>query len=345
MTPSEDPAAERPFGEESRKQLLEEYFSTREVSRDNAWEHVYRLLLWVEPRTGLAHCYEGDKVQPGRRWYARSLAFHAWLADQFGVDDRDLGSHIDWLFRRATERLAQRQFELRERRLQAAAEQRAAYADRDMPEPGDEPELREIIEEALGEGALDDETMSRLVERIRTHLNSENNRKNLTGEGFEDTLAALISRLPRTGGFDVRARPPLSSVRGFRSTGRQKERRPDLAIVKNGGQRVLVSSKWSIRADREDQFDTDYDDYVRLESAGETFAYVLLTNEFDPARLVAAAERVRGNRLLFDNVVHVNPYGVLVTAQGGRGNAARIPTLINSGRIESLGGWLESLTS
>jgi hypothetical protein len=344
MVPN-DPAAERPFGEESRRQLLSEYFSTRRVTPDNAWEHVYRLLLWVEPRTGLAHCYEADKVQPGRRWYARSLAFHAWLSDQLQVADRDLGTSIDWLFRRATQRLAERELARRQARLAAAAEQRAAYADRDMPEPGAEPELRQIIEDTLGGHAIDDDTTARLVERIRTHLNSENNRKNLTGEGFEDTLAELISRLPGTEGFDIRARPLLSTVRGFHQSPGQKERKPDLAIVKPGGHRALVSSKWSIRADREDQFDTDYDDYVRLESAGETFDYVLLTNEFDPARLVAAAQRLRGNRPLFDHVVHVNPAGVLVTSQDGRGNAQLVPEFVKSGRIESLAGWLASLTS
>lgn len=344
MTPSPDDAADRPFGEESRRQLLQEYFGTRGVTPANAWQHVYRLLLWIEPRTGLAHCYEGDKAQPGRPWYARSLAFHAWLADQFGVAERELASKIDWLFRRATERLAERELARRENLLQAAAEQRAPYSHRDMPEPGAEPELREIIEDTVGEDLLDHQTMTRLVERIRTHLNSENNRRNLTGEGFEDTLDELIGRLPGANGFDVRARPLLSTVRGFHQTPGRKERRPDLAVVSPEGKRVLVSCKWSIRADREDQFDTDYADYVQLESAGETFDYVLLTNEFDPARLVAAAERLRGNRLLFDHVVHVNAAGVLVTSQGGRGNAARVPELVNSGRIESLKDWLGSLT-
>ena len=31
-----------------------------------AWKHVYRLLLWIDSTTGLAHCYESDKSQPGQ---------------------------------------------------------------------------------------------------------------------------------------------------------------------------------------------------------------------------------------------------------------------------------------
>src|SRR5512139_971138 len=71
----------RAFGAESRSQLLAEYMAQAgDITPANAWKHVYRLLLWIDRTTGLSHCYESDKAQPGRPWYARSLAFHDWVA-------------------------------------------------------------------------------------------------------------------------------------------------------------------------------------------------------------------------------------------------------------------------
>jgi len=44
---------------------------------------------------------------------------------------------------------------------------------------------------------------------------------------------------------------------------------------------------------REEQFGVDFEAYARLEEAGQNFEYVLVTNEFDAARLSAACERRR----------------------------------------------------
>src|SRR5207248_7121636 len=97
----------------------------------------------------------------------------------------------------------------------------------------------------------------------------------------------------------------------------EKGKKVDLALLWNG-RRTLVSAKWSIRADREEQFKSDFDVYARLESAGQDFAYTLITNEFDAARLKAACENRRQNAPLFSHVVHINPAGVLA-AYGGVG--------------------------
>ena len=62
---------ERAFGAENRNRLIDLYFQTsgrEEVIPATAWRHVYRLLLWSDPTTGLAHCYESDKSQPGKAW-------------------------------------------------------------------------------------------------------------------------------------------------------------------------------------------------------------------------------------------------------------------------------------
>ena len=216
-----DQAAEaiaRVFGADNRARLLTRYFAANvSVTPASAWQHVYRLLLWIDRTTALAHCYESDKAQPGRAWYQRSLAFHDWLAQAFAVAPADLGDVIDWLFREA---------------------------------------------------------------------------------------------------------------------------KVDLAIL-GDRQRTLVSAKWSIRADREEQFLSDFEAYARLESAGRDFAYTLITNEFDAARLKAACERRRQNGLLFTHVVHINPEGVLAAyGETGRGAALQIRTLIENGRLMDLTTWL-----
>jgi hypothetical protein len=72
-----DSAVKSAFGAVNRAKLIDAYFSQQSeasISPEKAWEHVYRLLLWVDQTTGLGHCYESDKSQPGKRWYARSLS-------------------------------------------------------------------------------------------------------------------------------------------------------------------------------------------------------------------------------------------------------------------------------
>ena len=55
-----------PFGKETRIRILKEYFKDAgEVSEENAWEHVYRCLLWINTTAGLAHIYNSNHMQPG----------------------------------------------------------------------------------------------------------------------------------------------------------------------------------------------------------------------------------------------------------------------------------------
>ena len=143
--------AEGPFGEANRAQLLEHYFAgAGEVTPANAWQHTYRLLLWIDRSIGLAHCYESDKCQPGRPWYARSLAFHGWLAGALGLSPAGLAKEVDLLFRWVTKDLAARAAGRRAVLAPEAVRQREAYAGHGFPEPGEDPELEAIITEALG---------------------------------------------------------------------------------------------------------------------------------------------------------------------------------------------------
>jgi hypothetical protein len=131
---------QRPFGADSRRQMLDTWFGRGSVpTPESSWEHVYRLLLWIDRTTGLAHCYESDKSQPGRPWYERSLRFHGWVADALGASPLGLATEIDWLFRQGTKRLAEAVARLESGRAAVAARQREAF--QTFPIPGGDPEL------------------------------------------------------------------------------------------------------------------------------------------------------------------------------------------------------------
>lgn len=343
---SDKGVVERAFGTDNRNRLIDLYFAQQgEPTAQDAWKHVYRLLLWTDRTTGLAHCYESDKSQPGRKWYIRSLRFHDWLSQQFGVPPGELGDHLDWLFRHAVEDIA---VGVAAARASAAAKQRRPYEGRGFPEPGEDPELESIVLGALGPwltGTPSPEVMRDLTQRVHTYLGQENKRKNLLGEGFEDVLRAVVSRLP--GAPPALTRPPLHDIGGFyEARGGEKPRKVDLAILPGSDRRVLVSAKWSVRADREEQFLTDYETYGRLESSGRPFEYYWLTNEFDAARLVASCDRMVANSPLFTAVVHMAPEGVLA-AYGDRlvRSQKRLPSLVEQGRLVSLAKWLETLST
>ncbi|HVT14708.1 MAG TPA: hypothetical protein VHQ90_00820 [Thermoanaerobaculia bacterium] len=349
--PAEATAVGRVFGAESRRQLIDEYFADAGgVTASNAWKHVYRLLLWIDRTTGLAHCYESDKAQPGRPWYARSLAFHAWVAKALGTTPGGLGGEIDRLFTRGTEKLASLIAGIESRRAAAAAGQRQPYEGLGFPIPGEDAGLEALITQELSSWVPEQlplEGVRQLAQKIRAYLTQENKRKNLVGEGFEDVIAAVIQRLPGDTVPEVRTRPPLQSLPGFRPPpAGEKPRKVDLALLGRSGSRILVSAKWSVRADREEQFVADFEAYARLEDAGSDFGFVLITNEFDAARLLAACEKRRQNALLFSEVVHVNPLGPATAYAGSkRGSAVRLRSHIQSGRLRALGDWLSALSA
>lgn len=338
------------FGAENRTRLIDRYFSEHgEPHPEVAWQHVYRMLLWIDRTTGLAHCYESDKSQPGKNWYARSLAFHAWLASALEATPAALADQLDWLFRRATADLAAAVLHRQDETKAKAEEQRRPYANMGMPSPGEDPELVAIIEEVLGEWLSQrppSEVWVVLTQRMREYLTLENKRKNLVGEGFEDVLAATIQRLPDASSLDVRARRPLQEIPGFGRVRRgDKPNKVDVAVVDHERQdRTLITAKWSVRADRERQFRTDFQDYGAAESDNRPFNYVLVTNEFDPARLVRACDYLYHNAPMFTRVVHISTQA-LRAAYGiaPQRSAAKVLQRIDEGRLIGLGEWLSNV--
>lgn len=344
------------FGAKNRERLIDIYFdrcNKSDVMPEKAWSHVYRLLLWVDQTTGLGHCYESDKSQPGKRWYARSLAFHEWAASTLQTKPGELAKQIDWLFLRAAEDLAAAVLRKAARVAAKAEEQRKPYEGRGFPQPGEDPELVAIVREVLGEHINTEPpaaAWTRLVQRIRQYLALDNKRKNLVGEGFEDVIAQVIRRTCRRDDIEVHARRLLHDLPGFnRVRSGDKPNKVDVAVIRPG-MRTLITAKWSVRADREKQFITDFADYVSAEADRKPFEYVFITNEFDPARLMRACEQLSGNKAMFDHVVHISTdaikatYGDIDPDKEGA-SMSRVLKYIEDGRLISLERWLTNLGS
>jgi len=347
MTPSDGP-----FSHPNRVSLIDRYFKDRKVKPADAWKDVYRLLLWCDPTTGLAHCYESDKSQPGRPWYARTLAFHDWLGEQLDLSNDVLPDALDWMFRQVIEQVASEEAH-RRGALAAKAKKQRSYYDLTMPSPGDDPELRLLVEPLLPEDPSErpkEEVIRDALQKVRTHIASENKRKNLLGRGFEDVLAGILARLDNGAPESFGPQMAIEDVPGFRSprTG-DKSEKVDLWVGPSPQRRVLVSAKWSVRADREKQMRGDFLTYVAANSLREPFEFVWITNEFDPARLVANATNTESNRHLLDAVVHVCPEALTVVHELGQDQLpdtrARLKDLLEQGRIISLARWLEGLAS
>jgi hypothetical protein len=339
------------FSQPARIELIDQYFEARRVDPVDAWKDVYRLLLWADSTTGLAHCYESDKAQPGRPWYARSLAFHLWLAMQFDVAPLELSEELDWMFRQVIKRVANEESAKKEA-LQVKAQKQIAEIARPMPVPDDDPELRDLIEPlfAGSESRPSDHTIRNVLRRVRTHIANENKRKNLLGRGFEDVLAGIIKRLDFPALPEVGTQTAIQDIDGFRSPRQgDKDEKVDLYAIAPNGRRVLVSAKWSVRADREKQMLFDFRTYVDCNLRREPFEYVWVTNEFDPARLVANATSTEGNQWLFDAVVHICPQALAVVHKLDRADLpetpGRLKALLSDRRIIGLDEWLGNLSS
>jgi hypothetical protein len=339
--------AKAPFGAANRQRLIADFL---EGSNEPAWMAIYRLILWTDKTTGLAHCYESDKCQPGKNWHARNLRFHDWLAMALNCTPTQLDENIDWLFRRVGEDYAEFMVQQLKRLLARAQVQRAPYEGRGFPVPGDDPALVALIREELRDhllGQPSDETWRRLTLKIRDAITGENKRKNIVGEGFEDTLAHVIGRKALSGTpMKIHTRAALDQIPGFANRrANEKPVKVDLALVRNADQhRTMITAKWSTRADREEQIKTDHQKYVAAESMGRPFEYVMVTNEFDPARLKRACEWTSGNGLLLHRVVHISPDALrAVYGQAPEATMAQVIELIDDGRIVSIDDWLDEL--
>jgi hypothetical protein len=267
------------------------------------------------------------------------------------VEPAEVHWQIGWLFKKTADEYAAAVLRAHKARLLKAAGQWGPYDGRGFPQPGEDPIIVEIIRETLGNRLLEQpsaEEWRTLTQRIRESIAVENKRKNLLGEGFEDVLAAVINRVAGRGDFQAFARQPLHLVPGFANqrTG-EKVNKVDLALVGSGLRRPsLITVKWSIRADREKQFPAEFTTYVQAQSGNSPFNYTLITNEFDPARLVRACESMAANNYLFTSVVHINCEAVReVYGQTPEPRMLEVLRFMDVGRLLGFDDWLSGLNT
>lgn len=339
--------AKAPFGAANRQRLIGQFLASEPAQAPSL--SIYKMLLWADATTGLAHCYESDKCQPGKPWHPRSLRFHGWLADVLGTEPRKVGEQIDWLFKQTAADYALYMVTQYANLVRRAQSQRAPFAHRDMPEPGEDPAIVAIIREVLGDRLSEEPSPDEwrtMTSRIRELVAVENKRKNLVGEGFEDVLTAVIRAQDSSGLLDVRARPLLQEIPGFANVRvGDKANRVDVSVVRRADRRrTIVTAKWSIRADREKQFPAEFSSYVTAKSDIEPFDYVLLTNEFDPARLLRACQMTTSNAYMFSTVVHVSPAALkAVYGDTAEPTMQKVLAYIDNRRLMGFDDWLDSL--
>jgi hypothetical protein len=280
--------------------VLEDYFAAAgEVTDSNAWEHVYRCLLWMNVGAGLAHIYDSNHMQPGGVFHARAVRFTDILCAHWKITRKELAGRIDVLFKGCVAELKRRQ----------------ALDDIDSET---ESELISAIEAVLhGEGLAGARALpvARKIESLsRDFFTIGNKRKNALGEGFEDLLFILLKRVSHVPEAKIALRTPVSKLPGFRRTAprqtgqRQKrEPHPDIAIVEQNVTHVITTAKWSMRQDRETQFQSEYNSFQMNKVQPTEFSYALITNEFDLARLKNVARAMPGGEggYIFHTVYHV----------------------------------------
>jgi hypothetical protein len=354
-----------PFGKEARVQILRAHFEqAAPVTPGTAWKFVYQELLWIDGSTGLAHLYESDKAQQGRRWYRRSLVFTRMLCERFGnISTEELRQQIDRLFRACLEQLVKSNH-----RPDDAPELAAALDTLDLAVTPDQPTpiadsaphvyvpdadlVAEFARLLTLEAGLQPDAAARmatrLVARARLYFTVERKRQNVLGEGFEDLLQLLMVQVGHVPADHILIRTRANKLPGFqKESKRARLESPDIAIVQNNRTALVASVKWSLRHDRQKQLSDELDCYAELLSQDTFPQYVLITNEYDPGRLINAAGLVRsrgGVDLRVDYIYHVNVELLLGVLQDHERVKDLIP-LVQSGRIRSLAHFLSDLSA
>jgi hypothetical protein len=316
--------------------VLEEYFADAgEVSEANAWEHVYHCLLWMNLDAGLAHIYDSNHMQKGGIFHGRAVRFTELLCERWGIGRQELANRIDYLFRGCI------------------AELRRRHDPSFEADPELESELMAAIETLLrGEGIPDEraKALARQIEGLsRDFFTVGNKRKNALGEGFEDLLLILLGRAANIPAAKLALRTPVSKLPGFRRApalkkgeSREREPRPDLALTDGGITHVIVTAKWSMRQDRETQFQAEYTSYQMNKVQPTELRFALITNEFDLARLKNVARAMPGGAggYIFHNIYHIAP-DLLRETHGTR--FKEIEPWFGSSKIQALSDFLADM--
>jgi len=355
-----------PFGKDSRLRILRKHFAEAgTITAEIAWKFIYRELLWIDGSTGLAHLYESDKAQQGRRWYDRTVVFTDMLCERFGnISREELKQQIDRLFRAVLEKAirnpeatadvddlrevlttSQAQVEFPDEIVQATIGASQDHTtERYVPDPDLVAEFAALLV-SRGQMALPvAQSLAReLVVKARLYFAVERKRQNVLGEGFEDLLQLLMVQVGHVPGNYIRVRLPAPALPGFqRPTQRERNESPDIAIVRNDQTELLASVKWSLRHDRQKQLSDELDSYLDLLSQDEFPQYVLITNEYDPGRLINTdGLNRRGHRI--SCIYHTN-LELLLGALRDHSRAKDLNPLIAAGRLQSIEDFLNDLS-
>lgn len=315
--------------------VLEDYFAQAgEVTEENAWEHVYHCLLWMNVGAGLAHIYDSNHMQRGGGFHARAVRFTDLLCAHWKITRKELPAKIDILFKGCIAELKRR------------------HQEDDIDEDV-ESELISAVESELRDvGVLGDKSLAlaRKIEVLsRDFFTIGNKRKNALGEGFEDLLLILLRRVCCIPEGKLALRLPVSKLPGFRRASPQKkgekrkrEPHPDIAIVEDNVTHVITTAKWSMRQDRETQFQSEYSSFQMNKVQPTELTYALITNEFDIARLRNVLKAMPGGEggYIFHNVYHVS----LPLLRGTHGDGFKeIEPWVGTGKLRSLSDFLSEM--
>jgi hypothetical protein len=349
-------AKKSPFGTESRLESLRAHLDeTGPYEPATAWKFVYQELLWFDGSIGLAHLYEADKAQPGRSsWYDRTVRFTDSLQERFVASDRtSLKAKLDRLFRDCLEKLLKAKEEAKQKgealELEELEESEGGEGMGDVEAYVPDADLVAEFSKALQEiSKLDDDEAIALarnmVAKARHYFTVERKRQNILGEGFEDLLSLLANKVSGVTQEHIRLRKKANTLPGFAAEHkRERIESPDIAFVSGDKTDALVSVKWSIRHDRQKQWADELDCYVELISQVDAPTFLLITNEFDPGRIVNAFSLDRG-KLKLDTIYHVS-LELLELALNDHPTWDAVKALIDAGRLKSLRDFFEELNA
>lgn len=304
-------AKDTPFGQGTRIRVLKKYLNQAgEITEVNAWEHVYQCLLWFDIGASLAHIYDSNHMQRGGTFHARAIRFTDLLCSRWNIRKSELSDKLDVLFKGCVAELMRRE---------AEAAEKPGIEEADDSDGEFESELTIAIKDLLQKEGLGDDRAAALSEAIeglsRHYFTIGKKRQNALGEGFEDLLTLLLRRVSNIPAERIALRMPVSKLPGFLKSlpvreGERKKREPhpDIAIVDPHITHLITTAKWSIRQDRETQFQSEYSSYQRNKSQDTELRFALITNEFDLARLRNVLNAMPGGSggYIFHDVYHVS---------------------------------------
>lgn len=333
--PKRSAKRESPFGAVSRRRALESYLQgAGPVTAENAWEHVYRLLLSIDRRTQLAHVYDSSHMQPGHTFHGFATRFTALLCKHWEITTHELADRLDYMFK------------------ECVAEYIASRPPRPGP-PGTIEELtpfaRDVAERVMAKlGVPPTPALAAVAHEIEQegedHFTLSRKRQNVRGEGQEDILEWLLLNVASVPRGQLLVRSSAGTLPGFRPSTRgrrDKAPKPDLVLLAGTLTQVLwlITAKWSLRQDRLDQFGQEAAYYKDKRTQPQDPDFVLVTNEMDLARLRGVlGQEPAGGGFYFHRVYHINPK-LLAEAHGSR-FTAELEIFVREGRLRSLADFL-----